>query len=104
MKFKNKNLVNLKGEKIDVKTLLNQLDKDIRDIKFLQETMDDLKNDLIYIKIELQQCTDIREYRVIETHLNNTMKQLDEYNTRYDKLIARCERRRKVCADEKNGN
>lgn len=96
MKFKNKNLVNLKGEKIDLKILSNQISEDIKETKFLLDMMRQAQNELTEIRSELRLCTDIREYRVIEAHLNNTMKQLDDYNARYDKVIARCERREKI--------
>ena len=80
--------------------LLNQINEDYNEMKFLLQSLKHYEAELKQIQIEIKSCNDIREMAVIEAHYNIVMNKCNECNTRIEKLVKRCERREKVLNNE----
>lgn len=81
--------------------LLNQINEDYIEMKFLLQSLKQYEAELKQIEIELKSCNDIREFYVIEAHYNNVMNKCNECNERIEKLVKRCERREAILKEQK---
>lgn len=81
--------------------MLNQISEDKKEIESLLKSLEKLEIELEQIKVDSQACTDIREMSVIEAHYDSVMNKIYQCNERYEKLIARCERREKILKEQK---
>lgn len=99
MKMKIKNLMKQNETEHNL-FLLNQINEDYNEMKFLLQSLKHYETELKQIEIEIKSCNDIREMAVIEAHYNNVMNKCNECDARIEKLVKRCERRKKVLNNE----
>lgn len=99
--MKMKNLIDKSNETKYNIFMLNRIKEDEKEIKFLLKSLTRYKAELEQIKIDSQNCTDVREMKVIEAHYDNVMNKVCQCDNRYEKLVARCERRRKILKKQK---
>ena len=99
MKMKIKNLIKQNETEHNL-FLLNQINEDYNEMKFLLQCLKHYEAELKQIEIEIKSCGDIREMAVIEAHYNNVMNKCNECDARIEKLVKRCERRKKVLNNE----
>lgn len=81
--------------------MLSRISEDKKEIESLLKSLEKLEIELEQIKVDSQACTDIREMSVIEALYDSVMNKICQYNERYEKLIARCERREKILKEQK---